>query len=65
MGSKEFDEMKIIAIGYLGDKTCYVNVDREEAIARYLSDNDLEDLEGIKVTELEVADTFHVYEIWE
>lgn len=55
----------LISIGYLGTKTCYLNISREEAIERYLKDNPFttyEDLitENI-VAEFEFGDEFECY----
>lgn len=60
---------KIISIGYIGLKRCYLNVDEKEALERYclsenitiqqFSDDDI----NISITEFD--DEFEAYEIWE
>ncbi len=60
----------IIAIGFLGDKTCYLNVPEKEAIQRYIKSEDLEitSVEQFKeeysVRTYIVSDEFCVYDIW-
>lgn len=60
---------KIISIGYLGSKKCYLNISREEAIRRYkiyhliCEDDELED--GIDIDEFEIEDEFEAYQIWQ
>ena len=64
---------KIIVIGYLGGKTCYLNVKKDEAIRRYLLDtengytvetaNELD--ESGLVKEIEFRDEFCVYDAYE
>lgn len=56
---------KIIEIGYIGSKRCYLNVDEQEAIIRYceseninISDFDLD------VNILEFDDEFKAYDIF-
>ena len=55
---------KIVVIGFLGDQSCYLNVDVEEAKKRYMEENELEDLEGVTTREFEFEDKFEVYDIW-
>lgn len=59
---------RLIAIGYTGDRRCYLNVSREEAVRRY------EESEGRPITdptihdtiqEFEFVDEFRTYEVWE
>ena len=68
---------KLIVIGFIGDKKCYFNVSREEAIERYKKSEfendyvnyDLEEIIEIMsedefVEELEFDDEFECYEIY-
>lgn len=64
---------KIISIGWTGCKNCYLNVSREEAIARY---NESERTIGSDpydeayltkhgiIEEFEFDDEFNAYEVW-
>lgn len=60
---------KIIAIGYRGDRQCYLNVSEEEAIKRYCDYNNIseEEFEDNDVTTytIEFTDEFGCYDIWE
>ena len=64
---------KIVVIGYTGGKTCYLNVERSEAIRRYLLDTDEGDTPEARqeledsglVKELEFRDEFCVYDAYE
>jgi len=60
---------KIIAIGYRGDRRCYLNVSEEEAIKRYCDYNNIseEEFEYNDVTTypIEFIDEFSCYDIWE
>lgn len=55
---------KVIAIGFLGVQTCYLNVDKDEAIRRYCEENEIDDIDGVTVREFEFDDQFEVYDIW-
>lgn len=57
---------KIIAIGYMGSRQCYLNVSREEAMRRYRLHNDMAPDEPIidHIAELDFDDEFSVYDIW-
>jgi hypothetical protein len=62
--------MKIIAIGFTGGYSCYVNVTREEAIARHeaeeLEPGETVESERLTVQEVEVRDgKFYAYAIGE
>lgn len=58
---------KLIAIGWMGCITCYLNVPREEAIRRYLAENliDGKDLVENYIHEFEFDDMFGAYSVWE
>lgn len=50
---------KIVSIGYLGFKRCYLNVSKEEAIRRYIEAEG--ELQG-DVEEFEFVDEFYSYD---
>ena len=64
---------KLVVIGYLGVKTCFLNVSREEAIQRFIKMNqipgetteelDQELLDSIK--EFDFDDSFSAYDAWQ
>jgi hypothetical protein len=61
---------KLIVIGCVGSKYCYLNITKEEAIKRYkVSENDYdEDYLNEKINELEefeFDDEFKAYDAWE
>jgi hypothetical protein len=61
---------KIISIGWLGIKACYLNVPLEEAIQRFIAMEDITREEFDKtykklVHVVEFDDEFGAYEIWE
>lgn len=60
---------KLISIGYLGIKYCYLNVDEDEAIRRYCFTNNISEVEfkeqEIRIDTIEFEDEFSAYEIWE
>ncbi len=60
-------DVKLVAIGWLGCKTVYIDVTREEAIQKYDQENpDCTVLENqLPVTEMIVNDKFHAYDIYE
>ena len=53
---------KLIVIGWMGVKTAYLNVPREEAINRYMQSRNVtsEDIE-----EFDFEDEFGVYDAWD
>jgi hypothetical protein len=63
----ETDMSHIIAIGYLGIKRCYLDIDEEEAKARYMSEEGEEEWDSLThVTRVELKDgSFAAYDIWE
>jgi hypothetical protein len=58
----------LISIGYLGTKTCYLNIIREEAIERYMEDNPFTTYEDLikenMVDEFEFYDQFQCYAVY-
>jgi len=62
---------KLTVIGYMSDKVCFLNVDRNEAIERYIRDTyttpvTIEDIEKLGiVTEFEFKDVFEAYDAYE
>lgn len=52
---------KLVVIGYLGSKTVYLNVSREDAIQRFRQ-NDGCDV--VYVEEFEFDDSFGAYDVW-
>ena len=59
---------KIIVIGYIGSKSCYFNVDKEEAIKRYCEVNKISidefDEKSFNLEVIEFDDEFMTYDIW-
>lgn len=57
--------IKMIAIGFVGDYTVYVNIDKDEAIKRFNIENPdyTVELQNLDVQELEIEDVFYVYDI--
>jgi hypothetical protein len=55
---------KLITIGFIGFKKCYLNVTKEEAINRYLSDPNNLGIEDNEVKEFEFDDEFEAYDCW-
>ncbi|RUX60132.1 hypothetical protein [Mesorhizobium sp. M7A.F.Ca.CA.002.12.1.1] len=61
---------KLVVIGWLGIKTCYLNLSREDAIKRYKQDNpdSLFEEEALKrpdlIQEFEFEDEFGAYDAW-
>jgi hypothetical protein len=57
---------KIIAIGYTGQKRCYLNISREEAVSRYLNSEGIKQgLGDEKIDEFEFDTEFAGYDVWE
>jgi hypothetical protein len=57
---------KLIVIGWMGVKTAYLNISREEAIARYMkSHGDDEPPPDDVITEFEFKDEFGVYDAYQ
>lgn len=60
---------KLIVIGYLGIKTCYLNITESEAIERYCKDNsmsstDYEENNNLTIDSYDFDDEFYAYDIW-
>lgn len=60
---------KLICIGFISYQTCYLNIDRDEAISRYCQQEDMSIEEfsesDISVYEVNFYDEFQAYSIWE
>ena len=58
--------MKFIAIGFLSEFKVFVNLNKEEAIAKYNAENPDYTIEknNLTVKEMDVEDHFYVYDIW-
>ena len=59
--------MKLISIGFIGSKTVYIDISKEEAIKRYDEENPEYTVikNDLSVEEIEVKDSFHVYDMWD
>jgi len=61
---------KMVVIGRTGDKTCYLNVDRDEALERYYKDRGIttdvvkQEVDDEYVREYTFDDEFAAYEVW-
>lgn len=62
--NKRYNMNKLISIGFLGNQSCYLNIDMDDAKKRYMRENDLEDLEGVTIREFEFTDQFEAYDVW-
>jgi hypothetical protein len=61
---------KIISIGWMGYKRCYLNITVDEAIKRYCESENIEITEDYTVDDLnidiiEFDDEFGAYSVWE
>ena len=57
---------KLIVIGWTGQKRCYLNIPREEAVSRYLKSEGIKQgLGDEKIDELEFDTEFAGYAVWE
>lgn len=57
----------LTVIGWMGTKTCYLDVPREDAIRRFLRDNpehSPDEVDPQLVEEFEFDDEFHAYSAW-
>ena len=60
------NENTLQVIGPIGGKVCYLNISKEEALARYKKDEDnYNDYQIEDVESYEFNDEFKVYDIWE
>jgi plasmid maintenance system antidote protein VapI len=57
---------RIVTIGFLGSQTCYLNVSREEALRRYLEENNFYSREEAQcmLREFQFEDSFEVYDVF-
>jgi hypothetical protein len=61
---------KIIVIGYMGIRKCYLNLSEEDAIVRYcksekLTREEFDEDTGLNMQTIEFNDEFGAYDIWE
>jgi prefoldin subunit 5 len=60
---------KLIVIGWLGMKRCYLNISREEAIERYKKDEEILEEEWVEIEEdikeFQFEDEFYAYDAGE
>lgn len=56
---------KLIIIGFISNYVCYLNVSREEAISRFIKENDWYTLDEVNnmTYEMEFKDSFGAYEV--
>jgi len=59
--------MKLVAIGYQGGQTVYIDHTKEEAMSRFDRENPESKIseKRYSVKEFEVTDRFYVYDIWD
>jgi hypothetical protein len=69
---KQKDEHTLIVIGFMGDKQCYLDIGREQAILRYktsgslsFDDEEWADFEKLNVKEIKFEDEFCAYDAWD
>ena len=61
---------KLVVIGRIGDKQCYLNVSREEAIERYCKSRNIttdlikKEVDDEYTQEYTFDDEFTAYEVW-
>lgn len=59
----------LVIIGYIGSKSCYLNVPKEEALKRYCKEQniDLEEMDerAFIITMFQFEDEFQAYDVWE
>jgi hypothetical protein len=57
---------KLIVIGYIGYKKCYLNISLIEAKNKFAQENSmmLEDVDLQPIKEIEFNNTFEVYDVW-
>lgn len=56
----------LVVIGWLGLRTAYLNVPEEEAVERYMKENDLtpEDMKQVDKQVFTFQNSFGVYDAW-
>ena len=56
---------RLVAIGYLGGFICYLNLSREQAIQRYLTDNEYmcQEITKLSIKEFDFTDRFEAYDV--
>ena len=61
--NKKMGINKLIIIGPIGNKQCYLNIGREAAVKKYCeSENYFK--ESLEIEEIEFDTEFNVYDIW-
>jgi hypothetical protein len=61
---------RLIVIGYLGCRICYLNIEKNKAIEMYCKSENIsieefnEDL-GLKLDVIDFDDIFNAYDVWE
>lgn len=57
---------RLVAIGYLSGFVCYLNMSREQAIARYKTDGEYmcDEMSELSIVEFEFEDRFGAYDVW-
>lgn len=61
---------KLISIGYVGIKKCYLNIDNDTAVERYcksenISSDDFINDEYLSINTIEFVDEFGAYDVYE
>ena len=60
---------KLISIGYIGIRRCYLNISEDEAIERYCKSENITrqkfDKDDISIDIIDFVDEFGAYSIWE
>ena len=60
---------KLVVIGYIGIKRCYLNIDEKDAISRYIQSEGISEKlfvdNDIQVDVIEFDDEFGAYAVWE
>ena len=54
---------KVISIGYMGVKRCYLNIGIEDAIERYKASEGTDDIEDVSLEVISFHDSFSAYDI--
>ena len=61
---------KLVIIGFIGQKVCYLNVDKDEALKRYCEQENItleefEESSYLDIRETEFDDSFEAYAIFD